>query len=107
MDRLENSTLRRGGLQNDNLYWINIYIMLSITNVISLDRGELLDNEYSESYNINNLNVWQHQWLVTVAARSKARTVFSPSNTGIVASNPTQGMDICVCVYSVFVLFCG
>jgi hypothetical protein len=24
-------------------------------------------------------------------------------NTGIVSSNPTQGMDICVCVYSVSV----
>jgi hypothetical protein len=30
-----------------------------------------------------------------------ALTVFARSNTGIVASNPTQGMD--VCFYSVFV----
>jgi hypothetical protein len=28
------------------------------------------------------------------------------SNAGIVVSNPTQGMDVCVCVYSVFVLPC-
>jgi hypothetical protein len=28
------------------------------------------------------------------------------SNTGIVCSNPTQGMDVCVFVYSVFVLSC-
>jgi hypothetical protein len=27
-------------------------------------------------------------------------------NTGIMDSNPTQGMDVCVCIYSVFVLFC-
>jgi hypothetical protein len=41
-----------------------------------------------------------------VAARSKAWTVLAHSNTGIMGSNPTQGMDVCVCVYSVFVLSC-
>jgi hypothetical protein len=39
---------------------------------------------------------------ITVAARSKAWTVFARSNTGIVGSNPTWGMDVyvrlfCVC----------
>jgi hypothetical protein len=44
---------------------------------------------------------------ITVAARSKAWTVFARSNAGIVGSYPTQGMDVCiVCVYSVFVVFC-
>jgi hypothetical protein len=43
---------------------------------------------------------------ITVAARSKAWTVFARSNTGIVGSNHTQGMDVCVCVYSVFLLSC-
>jgi hypothetical protein len=41
-----------------------------------------------------------------VAARSKVRTVFARSNAGVVGSNPTQGMDVCVCVYSAFVLSC-
>jgi hypothetical protein len=41
---------------------------------------------------------------ITVAARSKA--VFARSDAGIVGSNPTRGMDLCVCAYSVFVLFC-
>jgi hypothetical protein len=45
---------------------------------------------------------------ITVAARSKARTVFARSNAGIVVSNLTQSMDVyvrlfCVCV----VLFVG
>jgi hypothetical protein len=44
--------------------------------------------------------------LITVAARSKEWTVFVRSKAGIVGSNPTQGMDVCVCVYSVFVLSC-
>jgi hypothetical protein len=44
---------------------------------------------------------------MTVGARSKERIVFARSNAGIVVSNPSQGMGVCiVCVYSVFVLFC-
>jgi hypothetical protein len=31
-----------------------------------------------------------------MAALSKASTVFARSNAGIVGSNPTQGMDVCV-----------
>jgi hypothetical protein len=41
-----------------------------------------------------------------VVARSKAFTVFVRSNAGIVGSNPTQGMDVCMCFNSVFVLSC-
>jgi hypothetical protein len=33
---------------------------------------------------------------ITVAVRSKAGTVFARSNAGIVGSNPTQGMDVCL-----------
>jgi hypothetical protein len=43
---------------------------------------------------------------ITVAALSKAWTVFARSNTGIVGSNPTRGIDVCVWVYSAFVLSC-
>jgi hypothetical protein len=38
-----------------------------------------------------------------MAAGSKALTDFARSNTGIVGSNPTQGMDVSV-FYSVFVV---
>jgi hypothetical protein len=48
-----------------------------------------------------------YEKLIPVAARSEAWTVFPRSNPGIVGSNHTQGMDVCiVCIYSVFVLFC-
>jgi hypothetical protein len=40
-----------------------------------------------------------------MAARSKAWIVFPRSNAGIVGSNPTSVMD--VCVYSVLVLGSG
>jgi hypothetical protein len=33
---------------------------------------------------------------ITVAAWSKAWTIFARSNTGIVGLNPTQGMNVCV-----------
>jgi hypothetical protein len=42
---------------------------------------------------------------VTVAERSKAWTVFTRSEAGIVGSNPTQGMDVWyMYVFIVFVL---
>jgi hypothetical protein len=42
---------------------------------------------------------------ITVAAQSKAWTVLARLNAGIVVSNPTQGIDVCVYLLSV-VLFC-
>jgi hypothetical protein len=43
---------------------------------------------------------------ITVAAGSKAWTVFVRSNIGTMDLNPTRGMDVCV-VYCMFVLFCA
>jgi hypothetical protein len=42
---------------------------------------------------------------IIVVARPKAWTAFARLNAGIVGSNPTQGMNVCVCLFSV-VLFC-
>jgi hypothetical protein len=41
---------------------------------------------------------------ISVATRSKPWAVFACSNTWIVDSHLTQGMDVFVCVYSVFVV---
>jgi hypothetical protein len=43
---------------------------------------------------------------ITVVARSKAWAVFPRSNTGVVGSNPTQGMDVCVRLFCVCVVLC-
>jgi hypothetical protein len=43
---------------------------------------------------------------VTVATRSKAWTVLDHSNAGIVGSNPTPGMDVCVRLFYVYVVLC-
>jgi hypothetical protein len=39
---------------------------------------------------------WDPELPITVAAWCKACIVFARSNAGIVVSNPTQGIDICV-----------
>jgi hypothetical protein len=44
---------------------------------------------------------------ITVAVRSEACTAFARSKAGIVGSNPTQGMDVYVRVYFVFLLPCA
>jgi hypothetical protein len=41
--------------------------------------------------------IW-HRMPITVAARSRAWTIFAPSDSGIVGSNPIQGMDVCICI---------
>jgi hypothetical protein len=38
---------------------------------------------------------------VTVATQYKARTIFAHSNTGIVVSSQTWGMDVCVRLFCV------
>jgi hypothetical protein len=43
---------------------------------------------------------------ITVAARSEAWTVFARLGAGIVGSNPTQGMDVCVRLFCVCVVLC-
>jgi hypothetical protein len=68
-------------------------------------------SNHSSVLNICTLNYWRSDveeieaisltMPIAVAARSKAQTVFARSNTKIVDWNPTGGMDVCVCVYSV------
>jgi hypothetical protein len=38
--------------------------------------------------------MFNRNWPVTVAERSRACTVFARSEAGIVGSNPTQDMDV-------------
>jgi hypothetical protein len=43
---------------------------------------------------------------ITVAALSKARTVLTRWNSGIMGSKSTQGMDVCVRLFCVYVVSC-
>jgi hypothetical protein len=55
---------------------------------------------YRNTFSTVDLTLMSSLWFVpepmTVAARSKVWTVFARSNAGIVGSNPTQDMDVCV-----------
>jgi hypothetical protein len=44
--------------------------------------------------------------ILTAAARSKAWTIFARSNNGVVGSNSTRGMDVCVLLFYVCVVLC-
>jgi hypothetical protein len=53
-------------------------------------------------FHVGIINIGRSQW-----PRGRKHELSSArSNTGIVGSNPTSGMDACVCVYYVFVLSC-
>jgi hypothetical protein len=45
--------------------------------------------------------LYTYETPITVTARSKAWAVFARSNTEIVVSNPTRGMDVCVGLFCV------
>jgi hypothetical protein len=44
---------------------------------------------------------------ITVATGSKAWTVFASSNTGVMGSNPTRSMHVCVRLFCVCVVLCA
>jgi hypothetical protein len=44
---------------------------------------------------------------ISVATLSKAWTVFVRSNTGVVCSNPTRGMDVYLHLFCVYVVLCS
>jgi hypothetical protein len=59
---------------------------------------------FSVTWNLSSEILYRRKLLpVTMAVRSKARNYFARTNTGIVDSNPTQGLDVCP-RFSVFVL---
>jgi hypothetical protein len=43
---------------------------------------------------------------VTVASRFETWTIFTRSNTRVVGSNPTRGVDVCVCLFCVCFVLC-
>jgi hypothetical protein len=54
----------------------------------------------------SNICVLLYSEPIAVAARSKAWNVFARSNTGIMCSNPTRGMNVCVRLFCVFADLC-
>jgi hypothetical protein len=52
------------------------------------------------------MSIYYEEWTITVAAQSMAWTVFACLNTGIVDSNPTRGINVCVCLFRVCAVLC-
>jgi hypothetical protein len=69
-----------------------VFIVVSVYFVIDSVR-KLLD---TPPY-IRGVKIFQYQRIrpVPMAEQSEARTVFGRSNTGIVGSNRTRGIDVC------------
>jgi hypothetical protein len=44
---------------------------------------------------------------ITASARSEVWTVFARLNTGVVGSNPTARMDVCVCLNCIYAVLCA
>ncbi|PNF21667.1 Peroxisomal targeting signal 2 receptor [Cryptotermes secundus] len=66
--------------------------------VNGMSRPRVINSEFSNSSRQELPTGKGILLLVTVAERSKACTIFARSETEIVGSNPTQGMDVCVCL---------
>jgi hypothetical protein len=89
-------------MDNDN-FWKN----RDKRNKKELGEGNLWDEQGKQRLEYrNNIYWWIYKMPITVVARSKAWTVSARSKARIMGQNPTQGMDICVCDYSLFMLFC-
>jgi hypothetical protein len=56
---------------------------------------------FNSDFVIYVLGLLRYLLPITVAAQSKVWTVFTRSNTGIVGSNPTRGMNVCVRLFCV------
>jgi hypothetical protein len=72
------------------------FVLIPLTSVIQKTR---ITPVYTPAH--SNLLKLISKLPITVAARSKAWTVFVRSNAGIVGSNPTQDIDVCLCLFCV------
>jgi hypothetical protein len=78
--------------QSNNLYYIRSLNRFLFRQTVFHTQGKTSHCVYITL--LRTLSVYTPP--ITAAARSKAWTGFAPSNAGIVGSNPTQGIDICV-----------
>jgi hypothetical protein len=61
-------------------------------------RKKSLEENVTAEFTAHTKERWNYSFgnlPITMVVRSKARTVFAPSNAGIVGANPARGMDVC------------
>jgi hypothetical protein len=86
------------------LAYVFQHFVLSFCLTISMTRKKCLSQKHTQV-------VFEYRWWLVVqcadhSSRAVARTVFARSNAGIVGSNLTQGMDVCVRLFCVCVVVC-
>jgi hypothetical protein len=74
-------------------------VVLQVIIMTAIQNGKDFKENKMELYSSQSLNIFIHgsKLPVSIAARSKASTVFGRSNIGIAGSNPARGMDVCLC----------
>jgi hypothetical protein len=58
-----------------------------------------IQSKYANHYTLCDPEHYITKWPITVAAQSKALTVFASSNTGVLSWNPTREMNVCVWLF--------
>jgi hypothetical protein len=69
------------------------------------EKGRAKERKEMNAMEINK-GGWKGMKPTTVAARSEAWTDFARSNAGIMGSNPTWGIDVCVRLFCVCAVLC-
>jgi hypothetical protein len=88
-----------------NLGWGTqcVCVCVSVGETMTIKSGHA--NKLANNAVILLISLWMNRLKpITMAAWSKAWTVFARWNAGIVGSNPTQGMHICVRLFCVCVV---
>jgi hypothetical protein len=104
---IKNSCLCNGNPFIFKLHKIGCFcyiIILTMSNSIHINMHHYKTINFVKCLTILG-KVWSTE-PITVAAPSKIWTVFARSDTEIVGSNPTQGMDVCVRLFCVCVVLC-
>jgi hypothetical protein len=101
------SHCRRGG---ERKHFNPLVFLLVASRYADTCTGNLCFIESVTGLNVSNMFCFCSDYIndapITVAAGSKAWTLFARSNAGIVGSNRTQGMDVCVRLFCVCVVLC-
>jgi hypothetical protein len=92
--------------------WLQKHIPWLLINVKRYQMQDFLSQQHNSPFGCMSVIIptflpsLENEKPITVTAQSKARTVFARSNAGIMGSNPTRGMDVCVNLFCVCVVLC-
>jgi hypothetical protein len=91
---------------NNGIETLVIYKLYGLTCTTTMNEDSACKtNSYTRHFD-KNIHRVEYRMPITVAARSKAWTVFVRSNTEIIGSNATWRMDVCVHLFCVCAVLC-